>query len=121
MFLVCTSLTDQNYLCLSPILKFFYRVLDRPGLLTTDTQNLRPGQENFVRDAEEVAEWTKGETGIELLEVVKRAKPTMLIGCSTAANSFNEQVGHSCALFAMYAWLIERFGEEGHQGDGKAC
>lgn len=56
--------------------------------------SLRPGQELFVRDAEEVKDWkrSEGDKGIELLEVVKQAKPTMLIGCSTMSGAFSEQI-----------------------------
>ncbi|CEQ39123.1 SPOSA6832_00607 [Sporobolomyces salmonicolor] len=71
------------------------RCVDRHGLLTTDMlDTLRPGQEHFVRNASEVADWKRsdGDKGIELLEVVKQAKPTMLIGCSTMSGAFNEEV-----------------------------
>ncbi|BGP53253.1 NAD-dependent malic enzyme, mitochondrial [Rhodotorula sphaerocarpa] len=68
--------------------------IDRPGLLTTDhLESLRPGQENFIRDAPEVEGWERGEDGrIGLLEVVKQAKPTILIGCSTMSGAFTEDV-----------------------------
>lgn len=71
------------------------RCVDRHGLLTTDMGNaLRPGQELFVRDADEVKDWkrSEGDKGIELLEVVKQAKPTMLIGCSTMSGAFSEEI-----------------------------
>lgn len=59
-------------------------------------EELRPGQENFLRDAEEVVEWERDpkdpKKGITLAEVVKRAKPTVLIGCSTMQGAFNESV-----------------------------
>ncbi|GAA5975917.1 hypothetical protein JCM5350_000778 [Sporobolomyces pararoseus] len=74
--------------------KIFWCV-DRHGLLTTDMgSSLRPGQELFVRDAEEVKDWkrSEGDKGIELLEVVKQAKPTMLIGCSTMSGAFSEEI-----------------------------
>jgi malate dehydrogenase (oxaloacetate-decarboxylating) len=67
---------------------------------------LRSGQENFLRDAEEVAEWARdedGKKGITLLEVVKNAKPTVLIGCSTMTGAFNEQVGPLCVVGGLCA------------------
>ncbi len=70
-------------------------VLDRPGLMTTaiPAESLREGQENFLRDADECKTWARGVDGaIELLEVVKQAKPTVLIGCSTKAGAFNEEI-----------------------------
>lgn len=74
--------------------KVFY-VLDRPGLLTTsiDPATLREGQSNFLRDAEEVEDWARDENGaISLAEVIRQAKPTALIGCSTKAGAFDEQI-----------------------------
>ncbi|KAI5478740.1 malic enzyme, mitochondrial [Pseudohyphozyma bogoriensis] len=71
-------------------------VVDRPGLLTTEhASTLRPGQENFIRDAEEVAHWERDEDpakGIPLYEVVKQAKPTIMIGCSTMKGAFSEKI-----------------------------
>lgn len=61
-------------------------------------KDLRPGQENFVRDIESVKEYERDpKDGITLLEVVKRAKPTILIGCSTKAGAFSEEVRLSYA------------------------
>ncbi|BGP37120.1 NAD-dependent malic enzyme, mitochondrial [Rhodotorula kratochvilovae] len=73
--------------------KLFWCV-DRPGLLTSEhAAALRPGQEHFIRDAEECADWERdGEKGISLLETVRRAKPTIMIGCSTMSGAFNEEV-----------------------------
>ncbi|BGP29267.1 NAD-dependent malic enzyme, mitochondrial [Rhodotorula toruloides] len=73
--------------------KIFWCV-DRPGLLTTEhSPTLRPGQEHFIRDASEVSSWERDAEGrISLLEVVKQAKPTILIGCSTMSGAFDEEV-----------------------------
>jgi malate dehydrogenase (oxaloacetate-decarboxylating) len=69
--------------------------LDRQGLLTDE----RPGdlldfQMPYAQPAAEVAAWVRtgpGE-GIPLTEVVARVHPTMLIGTSTQAGAFTEQV-----------------------------
>ncbi|KAI0348336.1 hypothetical protein BDW22DRAFT_1350522 [Trametopsis cervina] len=73
--------------------KAFY-LLDRYGLVKQSLgDKIRVGQEEFARPD---AEWTgaesnaKGEVG--LLEVVKRVKPTVLIGCSTQSGAFTEEV-----------------------------
>jgi malate dehydrogenase (oxaloacetate-decarboxylating) len=70
------------------------RCVDRPGLLTTDhAAQLRPGQEHFIRDATDVSHWERDEEGrIQLLEVIKQAKPTILIGCSTMTGAFTEEI-----------------------------
>jgi malate dehydrogenase (oxaloacetate-decarboxylating) len=39
-----------------------------------------------------VWDWTRGEQGIGLLEVVERVRPTVLIGVSGQAGAFNEEV-----------------------------
>ncbi|SGY68951.1 BQ5605_C004g02933 [Microbotryum silenes-dioicae] len=70
-------------------------VLDRPGLLTTGVSkdHIRSGQELYLRDESEVEGWAKdAHSGISLLEVVKQAKPTVLIGCSGMSNAFTEEV-----------------------------
>ena len=73
--------------------KAFY-LIDRYGLVKESLgHKIRPGQEEFMRpDAEwsAVAANQNGEVG--LLEVVKRVKPTVLIGCSTQSGAFTEEV-----------------------------
>lgn len=69
----------------------FY-MLDKNGLLTTASE-LLPFQEPYARSKEEVSTWTlRNPPTISLYDVVKNAKPTILIGCSTAAGAFNEEV-----------------------------
>lgn len=74
--------------------KHFY-LLDKFGLIKQGLggDKIRPALKSFVRSDDE---WkgaqtnNKGEIG--LLEVVKRIKPTILIGCSTHAGAFTEEV-----------------------------
>lgn len=68
------------------------RAIDADGLLLSNTKDLRPGQEKYTREKEEVEEWEKGEKGYELLETIKRVKPTVLIGVSTEKEAFSEEV-----------------------------
>jgi malate dehydrogenase (oxaloacetate-decarboxylating) len=88
-----TALMLEAGLTSEEVRKIFW-CIDRPGLLTTEhSASLRPGQENFIRDASEVESWERDEEGrISLLEVVKQAKPTILIGCSTMSGAFTEEV-----------------------------
>jgi malate dehydrogenase (oxaloacetate-decarboxylating) len=69
--------------------------LDRHGLLTDEhLGDLLDFQVPYARPAAEVAAWDRtgpGE-GIPLAEVVARVHPTMLIGTSTQAGAFTEQV-----------------------------
>ncbi|GAA5860363.1 hypothetical protein JCM3774_000392 [Rhodotorula dairenensis] len=88
-----TALMLEAGLSSEEVRKIFW-CIDRPGLITTEhSASLRPGQEHFIRDASEVESWSRDEEGrINLLEVVKQAKPTILIGCSTMSGAFNEEV-----------------------------
>ncbi|OCH92986.1 hypothetical protein OBBRIDRAFT_790711 [Obba rivulosa] len=73
--------------------KFF--LLDRFGLVkeSLGPSKIRPDVREFIRPD---AEWAgvptneRGEVG--LLDVVKKVKPTVLIGCSTQAGAFTEEV-----------------------------
>lgn len=58
-------------------------LLDKDGLLTTQS-TLLPFQQPYARKDEAHA--------IRLYDVVKSAKPTILIGCSTSAGAFNEEI-----------------------------
>ncbi len=62
-------------------------LIDRQGLLTDETDCL-PFQKPYVRPASDVKDWG----GTQLVDVVKNAKPTILIGCSTVAGAFNEEI-----------------------------
>ena len=67
--------------------------LGRRGLLTQDMAGtLRDFQVPYVRGVDEVAGWNRHNGAIDLLEVVHRVKPTILIGVSTIARAFTEEV-----------------------------
>ena len=71
-----------------------FNLIDRHGLITQSLgSNIGPGQEEFARPAEEWEGAQRDGNGeIQLLEVVKQVKPTVLIGCSTRAGAFTEEV-----------------------------
>jgi malate dehydrogenase (oxaloacetate-decarboxylating) len=78
--------------------KFF--LLDKFGLIkeSLGQDKIRDDLREFVRPDEEwegVPTNDKGE--IRLLEVVKKIKPTVLIGCSTHAGGFTEEVVRAMA------------------------
>jgi malate dehydrogenase (oxaloacetate-decarboxylating) len=69
--------------------------VDRQGLLTSDmTGQLLDCQSAYARPASESRGWKHGAdgTGVSLAEVVRRVKPTILVGASTAAGSFTEEI-----------------------------
>jgi malate dehydrogenase (oxaloacetate-decarboxylating) len=72
--------------------KHFYLV-DKDGLLTTETPNLMPFQKPFVQSQESVQNWRLGNANqITLLDVVHNVQPTLLIGVSGQPGVFNEEL-----------------------------
>lgn len=68
-------------------LQRFY-VIDKDGLLHTKLQTMDSEQKRYARDFNEL----KGWDDTKLLDVVKNAKPTILIGVSAQTGAFTEQV-----------------------------
>jgi malate dehydrogenase (oxaloacetate-decarboxylating) len=69
--------------------------VDREGLLTRDMRGPLPEyQAAYARPAGECNGWKRNPdgTGIELAEVVRRVKPTMLIGAANAPGSFTAAI-----------------------------
>lgn len=67
--------------------------VDYRGLLTDEMPDVLKFQKPYTRKAEEVQDWERNEDGIiSLMEVVKRVKPTILIGTSGQAGAFSEEI-----------------------------
>ena len=68
-------------------------LVDRAGLLTSDMKALESFQKPYARAAEEVQQWQRENADhISLYDVVKNAKPTIIIGTSTVHGAFNEKI-----------------------------
>ena len=68
----------------------FYAV-DQPGLLIDGMPDLQPFQRPFAQSRAAVARWALAHPGsISLLDVMKNARPTTLIGVSGQAGAFSE-------------------------------
>ncbi|MCU5680794.1 oxaloacetate-decarboxylating malate dehydrogenase [Bacillus wiedmannii] len=65
--------------------------IDRNGLVTDNMEDLLDFQIPYARKEAEVSEWKQNDV-IGLAEVVKHVKPTILIGTSTVAGAFKEEV-----------------------------
>lgn len=77
----------------------FY-LIDKQGLLTEDMLDLLPFQKKYARSAEHVKEWQLNTQGkLSLYEVVKYAKPTILIGTSTQGGAFTQEAIELMASF----------------------
>ncbi len=70
----------------------FY-VVDIDGLLHDQLKHMDSEQKKFAHPFKEVGEWASSTSGkISLLDVIHRAKPTILIGVSAQPNTFTEEI-----------------------------
>jgi malate dehydrogenase (oxaloacetate-decarboxylating) len=67
-------------------------LVDKQGLLTSDMPDLRDYQQPYARNPAEVAGWGAGAGPASLLETVRHAAPTILLGTSTAHGAFTREV-----------------------------
>ena len=67
-------------------------MVDRFGLITENQPNLLDFQRKLAQKPDVIAEWGNAEEVISLLDVVKNAKPTVLIGVSGQPGLFTEEV-----------------------------
>ncbi|WP_141558661.1 oxaloacetate-decarboxylating malate dehydrogenase [Bacillus cereus] len=65
--------------------------IDRNGLITDNMEDLLDFQAPYARKEAEVKDWKQSDA-IGLAEVVKYVKPTILIGTSTVAGAFKEEI-----------------------------
>jgi malate dehydrogenase (oxaloacetate-decarboxylating) len=77
----------------------FYAI-DRYGLITENGKDVRPEQLRYARKEQEVQSWKQPNGEITLLDVIRRAKPTVLIGVSGQPAAFTEQVVREMAKYS---------------------
>jgi malate dehydrogenase (oxaloacetate-decarboxylating) len=70
--------------------RFF--LIDRPGLLHDGLTGLAPFQQKFVQPKDRVAGWRAGGEAIGLIDVVRNARPTILLGVSGQPGTFTEAI-----------------------------
>jgi malate dehydrogenase (oxaloacetate-decarboxylating) len=78
----------------------FYAI-DVDGLVTENRRNVGAGQLPYARREEEVKSWRQPNGEITLLDVVRNARPTVLIGVSGQGGAFTEQVVWEMAKHAQ--------------------
>jgi malate dehydrogenase (oxaloacetate-decarboxylating) len=70
----------------------FY-IVGRYGLVTEETQNLETFQKAFVHPKVGTQNWKLDQPGqVSLLDVVRNAKPTVLVGVAGQAGTFTEEI-----------------------------
>jgi len=77
----------------------FY-ALDRHGLLVEGGQGVRPEQEPFARRRSDLSAWRiRDPTNIGLVDVIRNAKPTVLIGVSGQPGAFTDEAIRAMASY----------------------
>lgn len=67
-------------------------MVDRFGLLTDNMPNLLSFQTKLVQNREHLADWDLESEAISLMDVVRNAKPNILIGVSGQTGLFTEEI-----------------------------
>ena len=78
--------------------RFF--AIDRYGLVTENGKGVRPEQLPYARKEQEVQGWKQSNGEITLLDVIRNAKPSVLIGVSGQAGAFTEQAVREMAKYS---------------------
>ena len=78
--------------------RFF--AIDRYGLVTENGKGVRPEQLPYARKEQEVQGWQQSNGEITLLDVIRNAKPSVLIGVSGQAGAFTEQAVREMAKYS---------------------
>jgi malate dehydrogenase (oxaloacetate-decarboxylating) len=78
--------------------RFF--AIDRYGLVTENGKGVRPEQLPYARKEQEVQGWKQPNGEITLLDVIRNAKPSVLIGVSGQPGAFTEQAVREMAKYS---------------------
>ena len=86
--------------------KAFY-IVDREGLVHKEQKNIPSHHALFAREASEIKRWHVEDVHhISLLEVIKEARPTILIGASAQPGAFTEDVIKTMAKYVERPVII---------------
>lgn len=81
-------------------------MVDRFGLITENQPNLLDFQRKLAQQPEDLATWANADEVISLLDVVKNAKPTVLIGVSGQPGLFTEEVIKTMASHCQHPIVL---------------
>jgi malate dehydrogenase (oxaloacetate-decarboxylating) len=74
-------------------------LMDSQGLITTDRENIDYFKEPYARSSSETVDWGPENDITDLLEVLRKVKPTILIGTSTVHHAFTKDVVKAMASY----------------------
>src|ERR1700722_19150153 len=96
--LIRKAMTDAGLADSEAGKRFF--MVDRDGLLVDGMDGIASFQQPFLQDKAAIANWTLDHPDrVALLDVVRNAKPTVLIGVSGQAGAFSEPVVRAMAEY----------------------
>ncbi|SOE75171.1 NAD-dependent malic enzyme [Burkholderia sp. OK233] len=96
--LICKALTDAGLPDSKAARRFF--MIDRDGLLLEGMDGIATFQQPFLQEKSLIGNWTLDHPDrVTLLDVVRNAKPTVLIGVSGQAGAFSEPVVRAMAQY----------------------
>jgi malate dehydrogenase (oxaloacetate-decarboxylating) len=82
-------------------------IVNRGGLLHSERTDLKPEQRVYAQPWDDVRAWARANDGkIGLEEVVREAKPTVLVGLSTLKGAFTEAIVHSMARWVSRPLIL---------------
>ncbi|PCH54785.1 MAG: hypothetical protein COC15_05130 [Legionellales bacterium] len=86
---ICAAMVHNGLSVAAARDKFW--LIDKPGLLQDNMQDLSENQLIYSKNPESLAAWQVADsTHIKLAEVISNVKPTVLIGCSGVGAAFSE-------------------------------
>lgn len=89
---IVKAITADGELSEAEARKLFY-IVDIHGLIHSEMSSVDKGQKAFAQDFNKIRNWkVSDQNNISLLDVVKNAHPTILIGVSTQAGAFTEEI-----------------------------
>lgn len=89
---ICRAIACREGISEEKLRENFF-LIDRNGLLQTSQSDLQYFQRPYAKTPAQLAGWkTASQEHISLLEAVFNARPTVLIGCSTVAGAFTDEV-----------------------------
>ncbi len=78
--------------------RFF--IIDQNGLIHSESLNISPNQKEFAQEKKNLDDWNVKNPGkINLYDVIINARPTVLIGVSTQAGAFTEEIVSTMAQY----------------------
>ena len=88
------------------IAKSLFFLVDREGLLTTETENTTPAQQAFLRPTTEITTLGLSHNHCSLAALVEAIKPTILIGTSAQTGAFSETVVKTMAKHVQHPVIL---------------